>query len=666
MRSTCRKDLAIAFLVLCQALSPGHGRADEYDGQPIIELHVVGADSMDFLMGCWKAAHEVRYPNVSIEYSPALSADGARAMIDGRADLAPFAREFFPKERAAFDAAFGRPPTLVRVAGGSFASRGKTHALAVYVNRDNPLRSITIAELRKIFAGGSSALGWGDLGLAGEWRSAPVNAYGMINLRASGNPPGIVNFLRDRINAGQPLNDSIVQLPGTNEVHALQQIVDRVAGDRYGIGYSGFGFTNPDARALALRNDAGALIAGSPASVASHEYSLSRFVYLAIRPNLEAPRLQAVADLMRTILGRPGQDCVGRDAAGFFPLPNDVVTAERRQLPGPGSRAAAEDENSVPTYWTDDGRVRVVGYNDMEQMLRAMNEQFTTLHPEIEFELDLRGTRAGPPALMDGSSAFAPMGAEFSDAALTEFRQRVGTEPLAVRVAHASLSPAALSGPLGFFVHARNPLTSISLSNARRIFVQEDDVQPIERWGQLGLQGAWANRSIQPCGLSAHTALARYLLRHKFDGLPMSDAVTGFGQSRDAVQFAAANTDALCFAAHNRRTPDVKPLAVSADNEAPAYAATAETLTNGLYPLDRYLYIYVRQTDDDGIDPLVREYLELVLSPVGQATIAAGTRGYLPLSRSESEAELARLASGSKDRERASCIEHSLTRSGPI
>jgi phosphate transport system substrate-binding protein len=301
-------------------------------------------------------------------------------------------------------------------------------------------------------------------------------------------------------------------------------------------------------------------------------------------------------------------------------------------------------DSSGADYWTEAGRIRVVGYNDMLPLLTAMNGLFSELHPGVDFELDLKGTRTAPPALTAGRSAFAPMGAEFSEAALEEFRRETGSDPLAIRVAHGSLNPQALSGPLAFFVHQDNPLKQISVDDSMRVFSQVENSPAIETWGQLGLDGDWAQRRIEPCGLVPSTALASFLHRHKFDGRPFSDAVSGFPQSRDAVEFAASHPHALCFAALNRRVAGVIALAVSEHNDEPAYAATAEAVTGGVYPLDRYLYIYVRKYNDPVIDTLVTDYLRMVLSRAGQALVASTPPGYLPLNAHEIETELAKLA----------------------
>lgn len=596
-------------------------------------------------MQCWTNEFESLNPHISITYEPALSAKGATDMVNFLADFSPFAREYFPSERLAFQSAFRQQAPLIRVATGSFDHPGKTHALAIYVHRENPLVSLTLQQLRRIFTADTDDLTWGEFGLKGEWASKPIHRFGMLNLRSSDNPPGIVNFMRHRINDGQPLSDGISQLPGDEKVHALQQIVDAVGGDPLAIGYSGFGFVNPGSRPLPLAYESGReAVAGSADRVRTHTYPLSRFVYFALRPDLEPAPRAALADFLAYIHTPAGQDCIQTESTGFYPLPAEVVASSKVEIEHFRTNESALPAVAKTGYLTEDGQLRVVGYNDMEPMLAALNGLFEKLHPEISVELDLRGTRLAPPALIGGSSAFAPMGAEFSVPALQEYRVRYQSDPLEIRVAHAAINNKALSGPLALFVHADNPLETISLDEAAKVFSLQTGIENFTTWGQLGLDGPWARRPIEPCGLKTGTALATYLSEHFFSGAPYSPRVAGFGQSTEAVQFAATHRDALCFAGYNRATSGARALAVSVHKGGTAWSISENHIINGQYPLDRHLYIYLHNLPGTGIDPLVRDYLQIVLSPQGQELISSTPPGYLPLSTADRKAELDKLS----------------------
>src|ERR1700682_747893 len=83
-----------------------------------------------------------------------------------------------------------------------------------------------------------------------------------------------------------------------------------------------------------------------------------------------------------------------------------------------GSHAASVDP-ALPLYEPrpfelPDGAIVVVGYNDMQDMMRSLTARLSAAHPGARFALARRGTRFAPEALAAGASAFAPMGAPFT------------------------------------------------------------------------------------------------------------------------------------------------------------------------------------------------------------------------------------------------------------
>lgn len=272
-------------------------------------------------------------------------------------------------------------------------------------------------------------------------------------------------------------------------------------------------------------------------------------------------------------------------------------------------------------YVTPAGAVAVVGYNDMEEMLEALGVRFSDQHPGIRFAFTLRGTRTAPPALARGASAFAPMGAEFSPGQLAEYRAATGGEPRAFRVAHCSLDPNALSGPLAVIVHRDNPLTALTLAEVADIF------------------SGRATRGLHPYGMLPHTALGLFMRQRTLAGGDFGAGFKGFPQSRDVALAVAKDPQAIGFTAAMRVIPGVKMLALVPVAGAPPVVLDDQSLEAGRYPLDRFLLIYTRQRPD----PLVREFLRFVLSTEGQGIIARGSLGYLPLNPAEQAAERAKL-----------------------
>ncbi|MFI5335716.1 MAG: PstS family phosphate ABC transporter substrate-binding protein [Opitutales bacterium] len=605
MNPTVRAGLALL------ALAAGFGAVTA------AEIPCASAESMDGLMTAWTQEFSALHPDspARVTRRARYSADVVEPLARGEVQVAPFARELFPAERARFTALAGGAPLVVPVATGSRATKGGTHAIVIFVNARNPLRRLSLPQLQAIFARGGSITTWGQLGLTGEWAARKITLHGMRVRRDTGNPPGIVNFLDARLLAGRAWREDLVEhtdVPGGAQ--ALEQIVRAVAADETALGYSGFAYAVPGVEPLALaETETGPYFAGTAAEIARREYPLSRTLYLVARPD-SGPATQAFLDYVRS---PEGQRAIGRDAQGFFPLSHPA--AEDPELPAYAPQPVGFPDGA--RYLTPEGAIAIIGYNDMAEMLGALNALFTAAHPGFRFAPRLPGTKAAAPALARGESAFSPMGAEFSPTELAGYRAATGHDPLVFRIAHDSLNPRALSGPLAIIVHRDNPLASLTLAEAAEIFS-----------GQK-------TRGLHPCGLNSETALGLFLRQRLLQGGALGKEFKGFAQSAEVVRAVAADPLAIGFTAAMRADARVKVLTLAPTATEPAVALTEDTLQSGHYPLDRFLLICARQP----LEPWVREYLRLVLSREGQRAIADGSLGYLPLNAAEAAAERKKL-----------------------
>jgi phosphate transport system substrate-binding protein len=295
-------------------------------------------------------------------------------------------------------------------------------------------------------------------------------------------------------------------------------------------------------------------------------------------------------------------------------------------------------------YLLRDGSVAIVGYNDMSAIFANLNALIIRTHPGIAFNMQLKGTATAAPALTLGLSAFAPMGAEFSEMELAAYKSFVGASPMLIRVAHCSLSPSALSAPVGIFVNKANPIQKVTVEQVARIFTTGSPGGDVTAWGQVGLKGEWARRPIHPCGIAEEAAagLAAYMLR-KMGGRPFAPDYDQFAQSSQVVKRVGEDPLAIGFASGNIVTAETKLVAIAEKEGGPASSLTTSEVLSGSYPYDRYLLIYVRRIPGEPIDPFVKEYLRLVFSREGQQAIATAPPNYLPLNDRELKEELAKL-----------------------
>jgi phosphate transport system substrate-binding protein len=285
-------------------------------------------------------------------------------------------------------------------------------------------------------------------------------------------------------------------------------------------------------------------------------------------------------------------------------------------------------------YAAPGGEIDVIGYNDMREILKPLAARFAAAHPGLRLKLDLPGTRFAPAALAEGRSAFAPMGAEFTPPQLAAYRAIAGADPIAFRVAHASLDPRALSGPLAILVHRDNPVASLTLEQVRRLFTGE-----ARHWGDVGLGGDWARRQVHAIGMAMGTALAYAFEADAMQGRALGPRVDGRAQSAEVALAVSLEPNAVGFAAAMRAIEGTRVVPIAARAGDAPVAPTEENIVAGRYALDRFLLIYAPRP----ITPLAREFLHLMLSREGQEAVAASPQRYLPLSARDAATERAKL-----------------------
>ncbi len=610
-------------------------------------LRCAGARTMRPLFVRWMKAMRVldHHLGVQVLDTTRFSAGGVTAALAGKTNCITFAREPFPSEIKAFKR-MGHPLIVMPVARGSFATPHGTFALAVYVNRANPIHELTLSQLENVFAAGgmgrlASQRTWGQLGLGGRWAARPVHVYGMEPKRASGTPPGIVNYLDLHVLHGRHWRSTLRIERNSAHGSALAAIVQGVGHDPDGIGYSGFAYDTAMVRAVPIASARGKPVAGSTTTVAAGAYPLEREIYLGF-PATATGMLSAPACRFLTyVLGQAGQAQISGGPMRFMPLTSAqgrVADGQlQRRCQGRVRTDGGVQRSARPGYFTPAGAIRIVGYNDMRWMLEALDRHFTRSFPGTRFKLILPGTRSAPAALANGTSLFAPMGATISKSELAAYRRRTGSDPLRFAVAHAALDPRAKSSPLAIFVSRANPLRTIDIRMLRKVFTSAGPIT----WSQLGLGGTWAAQAIAPCGLAKHTALGRFMREQLLDERPYAAGYLGFRESRAVLRRVASDRNALCFADLNQANDHVRVLHIRLTADGVS-AGSRQDIISGRYPLDRYLYIYARAPDSHG-DRLVCRYLRMVLSDTGQTIISQARPGYLPLSHRQRTYERERL-----------------------
>jgi phosphate transport system substrate-binding protein len=278
-------------------------------------INSVGSDTMNNMMTLWAEAFLKMYPNVRVQVEGKGSSTAPAALIAGTAQFGPMSRAMRATEIDQFEAKYGFKPTQLRTS---------YDALAVYVNKDNPLAQLTLSQVDGAFSktrrkGGKTASTWGDLGLTGDWASRPISLYGR------NSASGTYGFFKEHALGNGDFKDQVKEQPGSASV------VQGVTEDRFGMGYSGIGYKTSGVKVVALANrDGEPFSSGSYEDVKSGKYPLNRFLYIYINRAPGKPLDPLVREFARFIFSKEGQEVVIKD--GYLPLSAEVVKQELAKL----------------------------------------------------------------------------------------------------------------------------------------------------------------------------------------------------------------------------------------------------------------------------------------------------------------------------------------------
>lgn len=283
---------------------PSYSKASGVSGN----ISSVGSDTLANLMTLWAEDFKRLYPNVNIQIQAAGSSTAPPALTEGTSNFGPMSRRMKDKEIAAFEKKFGYKPTTIPVA---------IDALAVFVNKDNPVKGLSMPQVDGIFSsthksGHSDITNWGQAGLTGAWASRDIQLFGRNSVS------GTYGYFKEHALYKGDYKNSVNEQPGSASV------VQSVATSLNGIGYSGIGYKTSSVRAVPLtKKDGGEYIEASVENAANGTYPLSRFLYINVNKKPNQPLAPLEREFIKMVLSKMGQQVVVKD--GYIPLPAGVV-----------------------------------------------------------------------------------------------------------------------------------------------------------------------------------------------------------------------------------------------------------------------------------------------------------------------------------------------------
>ncbi|MFI3187031.1 MAG: phosphate ABC transporter substrate-binding protein PstS family protein [Methylococcaceae bacterium] len=271
-------------------------------------LSSVGSDTLANLMTLWAEEFNRAYPNVNIQIQAAGSSTAPPALTEGTSNLGPMSREMKDDELQAFEDKYGYKPTAIPVA---------IDALAVLVNKDNPVKGLTMEQVDGIFSstnkcGGEKSIEtWGDAGVA-AWGSKSIQLYGRNSVS------GTYGYFKEHALCKGDFKNNVNEQPGSASV------VQSVTSSVNGIGYSGMGYTTSGVKMVPLaKKGSTTFVEATPENAVAGTYPLTRYLYVYVNKKPNQPLSPLDNEFIKMVLSKTGQQVVIKD--GYIPLPAKVV-----------------------------------------------------------------------------------------------------------------------------------------------------------------------------------------------------------------------------------------------------------------------------------------------------------------------------------------------------
>lgn len=346
-----RAGIILSFAVICalplfpQDISslPDYKPARQVSGN----IRSWGSDQMGPLMKIWEDGFRKYQPAVTFSDSLRGTATAQFGLHEWAADLAVSTRKIYPYEYYGVYRRSLMYPVEIAVATGSYNVPRKSFALAIFVNKKNPVTRLTLSQLDGIFGahrtGGWQDLSWhtevargadkdirtwGQLGLTGDWADKPIHVYG-----PPGIYPGGISFFQTRVFGGaDSWNEHLVEFADR------KLMIQALSDDPYGIAYTGICYETPEVKALALEDmPGGPYVSLTKQTVADHTYPLSRLAYIYFAPDrangtpADPPVDPKLEEFLTYILSRQGQQGVVREG-DYLPLTPELDREQLQEL----------------------------------------------------------------------------------------------------------------------------------------------------------------------------------------------------------------------------------------------------------------------------------------------------------------------------------------------
>jgi len=218
-----------------------------------------GSDTLVNVAQAWAEAYPKVNPDIAVAVSGGGSGTGIAAMINGTVDIANASRKMKDKEQKLAEKNGQHP--VEHVVGYD--------ALAVFIHKDNPVKSMSLAQLKDIYVRDPKVKKWSDMGI-----TVP-GCKDKIVVVSRQNNSGTYAYFKKTV-----LGKKGKYRQGTLDMHGSKDVVDLVEKTPCAIGYSGLAYATDHLKTVCISKGDEACVTPSVATASDRSYPVARPLFM--------------------------------------------------------------------------------------------------------------------------------------------------------------------------------------------------------------------------------------------------------------------------------------------------------------------------------------------------------------------------------------------------
>ena len=241
------------------------------------------------------------------------------------------------------------------------------------------------------------------------------------------------------------------------------------------------------------------------------------------------------------------------------------------------------------------GNLNSIGSDTLNNLMTLWAEGFKKAYPNVNIQIEGKGSSTAPPALIEGTAQIGPMSRLMKAEEIDAFEKKYGYKPTEVKVAIDALA---------VFVHKDNPLKGVTMKQIDSMFskTRKRGGEDVTDWGQLGLD-TWKGRAISLFGRNSASGTYGFFQEHALSKGDFKPTVKEQPGSSAVVQGIGADPYAIGYSGIGYKTSGVRALPVAGD-DGKFHEADYDNCLSGDYPLARFLVVYVNKKPGQPLDKL--------------------------------------------------------------